>query len=471
MSAVRIQSLQFQLMLRLGLLFLVATGIAVGALLYETSQVADELGEENLIKRAEDLARFIDKGPSGDYVFTPPADMAAFYAAPDQTSVFVIRDRRGEAIAASGSEIETLVEGRALSGDDPRFFRLDAFGPVSQDYYGLDLKVESTAGPLWVTVAQSGETDALLHAMLREFVFDVMWIIPVFIAATLLVGVFAIRAGLKPLRQVSAQAARIEPREISLRLPIQKLPNEIRPLIEAVNRALDRLEKGFVLQRQFTANAAHELRTPLTIITGALDAIEGNGELATLRQDVARMNRLVDQLLRVARLDSVVLDLSSDVDLTTVATTVVEYMAPLAIAQDRSLALVGAHQSVFIKGSQYAIEDALRNLIENAITHTPPHSEVLVELSQDREIRVIDQGKGVDPESRQHLFERFWRGKGAPGTGAGLGLAIVKETMRAHGGDVAVADAPGGGSIFTLRFPLRGETPSMLVAKANPDIV
>jgi len=266
MTAVRTQSLQFQLALRLGLLFLAATGIAVGALLYETSQIADELGEENLIERAEALARFIDKGPNGDYVFHLPADMAAFYTASAQTSVFVIRDRRGKAIATSSSEIETLVEGRALSGDDPRFFRLDAFGPASRDYYGLDLKVESPAGPLWVTVAQSGETDALLHAMLREFVFDVVWIIPLFIAATVLVGVFAIRAGLKPLRQVAAQAARIEPREISVRLPIQKLPNEIMPLIEAVNRALDRLEKGFVLQRQFTANAAHELRTPLNSI-------------------------------------------------------------------------------------------------------------------------------------------------------------------------------------------------------------
>lgn len=459
MSADRTQSLQFQLMLRLGLLFLVATGIAVSALLHETSQVADELGEENLIERAETLAQFVNKGPNGDYAFNPPADMAAFYAAPALTSVFVIRDRRGEVIAASGSEIKMLIADRPLADDnEPRFFRLESFGQVSQDYYGLDLKVESSAGPLWATVAQSGDTDALLHAMLREFVFDVAWIIPVFIAATLLVGVFAIRAGLKPLRQVSAQAARIEPREISLRLPIQKLPDEIRPLIETVNRALDRLEKGFVLQRQFTANAAHELRTPLTIITGALDAIEGNGEFAALWQDVARMNRLVEQLLRVARLDSVVLDLSSDVDLTTVSSTVVEYMAPLAIAQDRSLALVGAQQPVYIKGSQYTIEDALRNLIENAITHTPPHSEVLVEVSQDREIKVVDQGKGVDPENRQHLFERFWRGKGAPGTGAGLGLAIVKETMKAHGGEVAVIDTPGG-CTFTLRFPQPDETP------------
>jgi signal transduction histidine kinase len=314
------------------------------------------------------------------------------------------------------------------------------------------MRFESGAGPVSVTVARVTDTDALIHTMLREFAIDVAWIVPVFVGATLLVGILAIRSGLEPLRRASAKAATIEPSALSVRLPEQDLPSEVLPLVAAVNRALDRLERGFAMQRQFTANAAHELRTPLAIITGALDGIEGNDELDQLRQDVARMNRLVDQLLRVARLDAMALDVSSEVDLGALAAEEAALMAPLAIAQERSIAVVGAEEPTIIKGNRHAIEDAIRNLIENAIRHTPRNTEVVVEVDAKGSVSVSDHGRGVCPEERPHIFERFWRGKETRGTGAGLGLAIVKEIMGAHGGDVLVSNPPSGGARFTLSF-------------------
>jgi two-component system, OmpR family, sensor histidine kinase TctE len=164
------------------------------------------------------------------------------------------------------------------------------------------------------------------------------------------------------------------------------------------------------------------------------------------------MNRLVDQLLRVARLDAIALDVSPEVDLSAVAAEEAALMAPLAIAQERAIAVVGAERPTFVKGNRHAIEDAIRNLIENAIRHTPPNTEVIVEIDLKGSVSVSDHGTGVRPEDRNHIFDRFWRGKESRGAGAGLGLAIVKEIMRAHEGEVMVSDHPGGGARFTLSF-------------------
>jgi len=101
----------------------------------------------------------------------------------------------------------------------------------------------------------------------------------------------------------------------------------------------------------------------------------------------------------------------------------------------------------------------VRNLAENAVAHTPPGTEVAVAVHDDGRISVSDHGPGVPPQDRERIFERFSRGKGQRTQGAGLGLAIVREIMRAHGGRIAVDDAPAGGAIFALVFPLARHKP------------
>lgn len=454
MIQVRFRSIQVRLAVRLAVLYVAATALVVGVLVYRAYDTAGTLNDRELTLRAADLARFVKMDSKGDVRLDLSPKLEAAYEAANGTDIFAIRGPAGRIIAASPSSFGKLVSGWPVATDDPNYFHLKDFGSGSQDYYGLSISADSAVGVLSISVAQAAGADALIHSLLQEFVFDVAWIIPILVMVTLAIGVFAIRSGLKPVREVSGMAAAIGPSATSVRLLDERIPSEIRPLVSAVNRAFDRLEQGFVVQRQFTANAAHELRTPLAIITAALDAMQGDAELTKLKADVERMNRLVEQLLRVARLDAIALNVSDMVDLNEIATNVVATMAPWAVAHERTVAFGGQDRPVFVKGNAYAIEDAIRNLVENGITHSPLHAEVTVSTHPDGGVTVADQGPGIPEADRQRIFERFWRGKGAATHGAGLGLAIVAEIMKAHQGSITVGDRPNGGAIFTLGFPL-----------------
>ena len=444
--------MQLRLAVRVMALYVAATVVVIGILMFRAYDTARSLSEQELVMRASDLAKYVVVSPDGTPRLDLPPGLAASYDSPSATDIFAIRDVGGRIVAASPPRFGELVSSWPPATQQPAHFDVRDLGTERNGYDGISIRLESPAGPLSISVGRSGAATALVYSLLRKFIHDIIWAVSFLVLAALVIGILAIRGGLKSVRDVSDKAAAIGPHATSVRLPEENVPSEITPLVTAVNRALDRLDQGFAVQRQFTANAAHELRTPLAIVTASLDAMEGNGELEKLKADVARMNRLVDQLLRVARLDAVALDVSEPVDLKEVAREVVETMAPWALARKRTLAFSGADKPVRVRGNAHAIADAVRNVVENAVVHSPAGAEVLVSSHSNGSVSVADHGPGISAADQQRIFDRFWRGKNSQTEGAGLGLAIVQEIVKMHGGTIGVENGPKGGAVFTLCF-------------------
>ena len=298
-----------------------------------------------------------------------------------------------------------------------------------------------------VEVSRRGMLDALTG--------DVLPIMLPLMAAVLIIGVLTIRDSLAPMQQLARRAARISPTATDVRLPAAGLPPELKPMVVAINGALDRLDEGFRMQREFTADAAHELRTPLAILATHLDSLENKQVAAALRADVERMSRLVNQLLSVATLEALAVAPDEIADLQAIAVDVAGSLAPLALKRGRSLAVTGTTAAVPVRGNAESLRQALRNLIENALQHTPAGTEVEIEVTDEPAVHVSDRGPGVPPELRNRVVQRFWRADRRKGEGSGLGLAIVSRILAAHGGRLAVDDALGGGARFSLVLPTK----------------
>lgn len=413
----------------------------------------DNLDDVNLQIQAEQIAGHVHS-ENGKPVLRLPDVLNRAYQDAGDGYLYAVLDRNGAVLLSSSNkarDIFSLLPRERVQPGATIFRLLDPDGHGTP-YYALVVAVPNHRD-LLVAVAQGYiHEDVLIDSLLNEFASHIGWTLPVILLAALLISVWTIRSSLKPIKDLSDRALLIGPATRDLRLPSGQVAIEILPLINAINSALDRLEAGFEIQRRFTANAAHELRTPLAVLTARLAELDDSAVARQLGADIARMNRLVTQLLQVSRLEATTLKLEDDVDLNQLAEQMVIYLAPLAIASGRSLALQPAAEPVRLRTARLALEDALRNLIENALHHAPPGTEVGVVVGSDGTLSVRDHGPGVPPELRQQIFERFWRGRERNGKGAGLGLAIVAETMRGLGGSVTIGDAPGGGADFTLHL-------------------
>lgn len=248
------------------------------------------------------------------------------------------------------------------------------------------------------------------------------------------------------LAAASREAAIVGPGNLNARISTEKLHREVRPLVDAVNGALDRLTEAYEAERRFVARAAHELRTPLAVLSLRLQRskLDGSPDWATVERDIAQLTRLVAQLLDLARKEHSNQPFAGErpiVNLARIAREAAADAAPIVEQAGRDLQVV-LPAALMMRGRADDLRDMIRNLLDNALVHGRGTIRIAGEIVPEIEDRphcwltVSDEGEGVAANLQEEMFERFRKGR-PQSPGHGLGLAIVREVAQSHGGTVA----------------------------------
>ena len=266
---------------------------------------------------------------------------------------------------------------------------------------------------------------------------------------------------LAPLRRVAAEVRERDEQSLKA-LPTAGLPDEVEPLVSALNALLQRLGQSLDTQRAFVSEAAHELRSPLTALKLQLQMLTRAGDDAARAEAVTKLSsgidraaRLVEQLLALARSEpGAPATPMQPVDLSDVVRQAVADTVPLAEARGIEFELF-ADAPVTINGDRAALAMLARNLADNAVRYSPPGARVEVRVNVidgAPTLQVDDAGPGIPPAERERVFDRFYRRSIGDEQGTGLGLAIVRSVSSRHGAEVALGDSPLGGLRVTVRF-------------------
>lgn len=399
----------------------------------------------------------------------------------------VVRDAAGGLVVARtprlaayqaerpGFAYAAISGGKVLPGSSPKLRgpleRLGDYVPhggrLEMRTAGLSGKVRFAADPARdLIVVTSGNSFRAADApvFLSAYVPVILPMAGPALIGAIFVVPLVVRRALRPLRAAGNAAGAIDVRSLDRRLPAAGIPAEVAPFVGTINALLDRLDDGLRRQRQFTANAAHELRTPVAILRARVDGMPEGAAKQALIADCTRLAVLVDQLLDAARLEQHDVALDEEVDLVPVLRDLVADWAPMAIRSGRAIAFETGLARATVRGNAAALRSAIANLVDNALRVEPEGGAVIVRLSAAARgapltVRVVDHGPGIAPEDADAVFEPFWR-KDDQKPGTGLGLSIVREIVSLHGGQVAHARTPGGGTSFALVLPPLGTVPA-----------
>jgi two-component system, OmpR family, sensor kinase len=297
--------------------------------------------------------------------------------------------------------------------------------------------------------------ESLARGAALRVVIPLLLLLPLLGAAVAAV----VGSGLRPLRRVAGEVQRRDAHSLAP-IAAARLPQEIAPLVGELNRLLMRLSAAFQTQRAFVADAAHELRSPLTALSLELQLLDRAPDetarleaRANLGAAVQRAIHLVEQLLTLARNEPREPDgLLPSIALEQPVGDGIADAHPFAAARHVELSLDA--DSATVCGDREALRALVRNLVDNAVRHSPEGGCVRVSTrSAPAVLEVADSGPGIPPADRERAFDRFYRRAGSPEGGSGLGLAIVKAIADRHGAQIRLGEAPQGGLLVTVTFP------------------
>jgi two-component system OmpR family sensor kinase len=273
----------------------------------------------------------------------------------------------------------------------------------------------------------------------------------------------------RPIHQISVLAESVSEKNLSQRIETEAIDEELVGLANTLNVTFDRLEKAFAQQAQLTADASHELRTPLSVMRTQAEltlsrprTVEEYRNALTSTLNAARqMTKLVDGLMTLARADAGQMTPQFEpVDFQQLVSSTVEQLKPLAFSKEVRLNL--SVSPAIVQGNSTNLSRVVTNLVSNAIYYNRPHGKIDVQLKTEGDtVRLVvrDTGKGIPEESRDQLFNRFYRAdksRARTSGGHGLGLAITKAIVEAHGGYIDFTSEEDTGTTFRVTLPKAG---------------
>ena len=448
-------------------IIIVVFGIAVYRMMVVTllDSVDNTLNQTaDLVIRNSRIGRFgLFGGPDETVIQLPPLDL--FRASSVGVQVWDMRQEKGPKLAAYSNNLGDYAE--PLSEPDLHLLEphVDNVLISGRQFRVLSRPVFALS-QVFAIVQVAAPLDTINEA--RERLLLVMMLsAAVGILGSIVLGMWLSNRALKPIERITGAASKIaQTDDLTTRLSWRGPMDELGNLTSVFNQMMDRLEDLFSLQRRFVADVSHELRTPLTAIRGNLDLVKRYGmddmSMEALESETARMSRLVDDLLLLARADYGGLTLELEpLDLDTIV--VEAFQQAKMLAKDRDLRLeLTTVEPVRIAGHADRMKQVILNLMGNAIKFTPDGGQVRLELrAQGSEalITVSDTGIGISEDDQKHIFDRFYqadssRMRASQESSSGLGLSIAKWIVEAHHGTIRVESQLGQGATFSVAVPL-----------------
>lgn len=376
-------------------------------------------------------------------------DLKGLYESLKGEAAYRVLDAAGTVVLSSAADVTIWPESGAARRLAPGRFEFEHEGVV------MVAATESVERDGRVWHVQFAVSRRFLHLVYQAFAlpFTAAGVTLFSLVLLLVFGpcvYFTLRYALKPVRRVSDAAAEISPRSLHARLPTQSVPSELAPLVDSFNRVLQRVEQGYRIQQEFLATAAHELKTPLALVRAQIELSPQSAQRDVLLGDVEHMSRQVQQLLHLAEASEVQNYRPTAVDMHEVVSQAASFLQRMADAAGVRFELPEQSMSVCWMADRGALFTLVKNLLENAIQHTPAGTVVRAEVDATSLV-IRDWGPGVPPDQMSIIFARFWRGPHRRDQGAGLGLAICQEIAQAHGWTLTASPAQPGLRVVLAR--------------------